>query len=588
EAIDVVGKSREEAESLLSAEGFVVVIESEVYSDAVPVGVVLSQGLDPGTSRRWGASIGLILSKGHRLDQTVPEASIVQRADTIPEKARDWAERVSAPGREALPAASDGNRMTSRAARRSVVIVGAVVGLATIAILLVLPRLRFSYSVGRSWPDHLYKVLVGEKYGFIDSSGVTVIPPKYNACKDFSEGLAAAWVQDGVGYIDRSGRFVIGPSDSFTSGCSFSEGVAFVQHWAFFIGAIDRNGEWLCRDTFWELPLSYLILSYERAEVRFSSGLAPVSFAREGGKCGYVDRRFRPAFQGRRWAGVGCFSDGLAAVADEEPSTGKILCGYIDTRGRYAIPPQFERVSDFDCGRALVWQDSRPKYIDRSGGVCIRTDEFQDCLPFSDGLAWVRVDGKWGCIDTSGSMALSAEYDVPGYFRNGLCLVSKGTDTGYVDKTGKLVWRMPSGGTRPSEVMPKQEPSADRPKSGVSPRGLEQERSTPMPSTKSTEENDIPVVPFMKVEVKPQPMHIPVPEYPEDARTARVEGQAVVEALVDADGSIADARILKSSGNAALDRAATDAAMRATFTPASHKGVAARVWVVIPFRFTLD
>jgi|WetSurMetagenome_2_1015567.scaffolds.fasta_scaffold89929_2 periplasmic protein TonB len=103
-----------------------------------------------------------------------------------------------------------------------------------------------------------------------------------------------------------------------------------------------------------------------------------------------------------------------------------------------------------------------------------------------------------------------------------------------------------------------------------------------------TEETDIPVVPFWKVEVKPQPINIPTPTYPDMARTAGIEGQAVVEALVDVDGSVADARILKPSGNASLDQAAVDAALRAKFSPAKQRDKAVRVWVSIPFRFTLQ
>ena len=102
-----------------------------------------------------------------------------------------------------------------------------------------------------------------------------------------------------------------------------------------------------------------------------------------------------------------------------------------------------------------------------------------------------------------------------------------------------------------------------------------------------TEETDIPVVPFWKVEVKPQPINIPVPTYPDMARTAGIEGSAVVEALVDVDGSVADARILKPSGNASLDQAAVDAAMKAKFSPAMQRDKPVRVWVSIPFRFTL-
>jgi TonB family protein len=103
-----------------------------------------------------------------------------------------------------------------------------------------------------------------------------------------------------------------------------------------------------------------------------------------------------------------------------------------------------------------------------------------------------------------------------------------------------------------------------------------------------TDETDIPVVPFWKVEVKPQPLNIPVPTYPDRERQAGIEGQSVVEALVDVDGSVADARILKSSGNTSLDEAAVGAAMRSKVSPAKQRDKAVRVWVSIPFRFTLQ
>lgn len=105
---------------------------------------------------------------------------------------------------------------------------------------------------------------------------------------------------------------------------------------------------------------------------------------------------------------------------------------------------------------------------------------------------------------------------------------------------------------------------------------------------KSTSETDIPVVPFWKVEVKPQPVNIPTPAYPEMARNAGIEGQTVVEALVDVDGSVADARVLKSAGNQSLDASAVEAARRSRFTPAKQRDKAVRVWVSIPFRFTLS
>jgi protein TonB len=98
---------------------------------------------------------------------------------------------------------------------------------------------------------------------------------------------------------------------------------------------------------------------------------------------------------------------------------------------------------------------------------------------------------------------------------------------------------------------------------------------------------EIEIVPYYKVEVKPQPINIPKPQYPDLARRAGIEGTTVVKALVDVDGSIIEVKVLKSSGNQMLDQAALAAAMRAKFTPAKQRDKYVRVYVSIPMRFQL-
>ncbi|MEO0081107.1 MAG: energy transducer TonB [candidate division WOR-3 bacterium] len=102
------------------------------------------------------------------------------------------------------------------------------------------------------------------------------------------------------------------------------------------------------------------------------------------------------------------------------------------------------------------------------------------------------------------------------------------------------------------------------------------------------EETEIPIVPFWKVEVKPQPLKVPTPNYPEMARNAGIEGQVVVKALVDVTGDVIEAEVLKSSGNQTLDAAAVEAAYQAKFSPAKQRDQPVRVYVSIPYRFTLQ
>jgi protein TonB len=98
---------------------------------------------------------------------------------------------------------------------------------------------------------------------------------------------------------------------------------------------------------------------------------------------------------------------------------------------------------------------------------------------------------------------------------------------------------------------------------------------------------EIEIVPFYKVEVKPQIVSSPPPKYPELARKAGIEGKVVVKMLVDIDGSIMDVKILKSSGNTMLDQSAVQAAYKAKFTPAKQRDKLVRVWVSRPIDFKL-
>ena len=98
---------------------------------------------------------------------------------------------------------------------------------------------------------------------------------------------------------------------------------------------------------------------------------------------------------------------------------------------------------------------------------------------------------------------------------------------------------------------------------------------------------DIEIVPYYKVEVKPRPIYQQKPRYPDLARRAGIEGQAVVKALVDIDGSVMDAQILKSSGNQMLDESALAAARQWRFSPAKQRDKFVRVYVSIPINFRL-
>ena len=54
----------------------------------------------------------------------------------------------------------------------------------------------------------LFPVEQNGKYGFIDSTGKTVIAPQFDSAGLFSEGLARVQIGDKWGFIDKTGKML--------------------------------------------------------------------------------------------------------------------------------------------------------------------------------------------------------------------------------------------------------------------------------------------------------------------------------------------------------------------------------------------
>lgn len=222
---------------------------------------------------------------------------------------------------------------------------------------------------------------------------------------EFSEGLAVIgwalcpmcrnplWVN---GIIDETGRLVIPPTDSFTRYGSFHEGLA--RYSAHGWGFIDRAGRIA-------IPAKF----YDAAD----------------------------------------FSEGLAVVRSAEKSQ----FGYINQKGELAIPYSFEWAGDFHDGRAAV-AIAKGKYgfIDKTGRIVFRKQEWLEAGDFSEGLAAVQVEvgdnsvyrgyleRKYGFIDRTGRMVVSPQYYRVWKFSEGLALFMKtGSGYGFIDSNGTVV-----------------------------------------------------------------------------------------------------------------------------------------------------
>lgn len=265
-----------------------------------------------------------------------------------------------------------------------------------------------------------------EKAGFVDKTGKIVVEPVFSRAMDFFEGLAAVYKDGRWGYIDKTGKTVI--PFKFDYAFSFSGGLARV-----FVddkyGYIDRQGNFVVRPQFTEAE-------------NFSEGLALV---RIGGETifpyPYLTRE-------------------IIEILPHPYSTGEMIenlppgkggnqsrYAYINQKGKILFEFDTARAGSFSDGLAAIEIENRFGFIDRTGSFVIEPSLFgpYPVVPeFSEGLAVVRrKNDKYGFIDKKGRSALKQEFDRAENFENGLARVWEKTDQsyGYIDKKGRYVWK---------------------------------------------------------------------------------------------------------------------------------------------------
>ncbi|MDE2997645.1 MAG: M56 family metallopeptidase [Gemmatimonadota bacterium] len=89
-----------------------------------------------------------------------------------------------------------------------------------------------------------------------------------------------------------------------------------------------------------------------------------------------------------------------------------------------------------------------------------------------------------------------------------------------------------------------------------------------------------------EVDEKPHPLKIIGPEYPEEARSGKIEGDLLLKIIVNVDGSVSEVAVLK--GPEIFHKAASDAVLQWRFRPAVHEGRVVPVSLSTPVRFSSE
>ena len=223
--------------------------------------------------------------------------------------------------------------------------------------------------------DYLAPVKSGSMWGYIDMKGDWVIKPQFSSVWRFYNGFARTEIDDNSFYIDKTGE----------------------------IKTVNK---------------SYKVIG------NFKNGYARVKVRK---KLGFIDTTLNLVIEAA-YDEAKDFSEGLFPVQLKK------LWGYIDINSNWVIEPTYEKAYSFQGGVAMVRIEGVWYFIDKEGTELTNPVNYRVVKIFSDGLAKVQKDEKWGYIDENFKMVIPPEFDAGKDYTEGVISVKSGDKWGYIDQ----------------------------------------------------------------------------------------------------------------------------------------------------------
>jgi len=247
------------------------------------------------------------------------------------------------------------------------------------------------------------------------------------------------------GYMDNNGKIKI--FAQFDYAYNFREGLAVVQ-----VYSTNEEPVYVEVDTFpppagdcgYINSKGEYVFKYKGHISSFYEGLAYID--NKDGRF-FINHKFEKVFKVNYWEAEN-FSEGFAVVQTKgggQPDP-RDRWSFIDKTGKLATEQEFEAVGSFSDGMAAVRKDGKWGVVDNNFDLVIDyqyEDDGYEPWPgvrrFSYGLAAAKKDGKWGYIDKTGKTVINFEYDKAYRFSEGLARVSKDGKMGFINTNGEVV-----------------------------------------------------------------------------------------------------------------------------------------------------
>jgi WG containing repeat len=254
------------------------------------------------------------------------------------------------------------------------------------------------------------------KYGLIDTLGQLAVGAMYDQIGSFCENRLAVMRAGLWGYANNEGTEVI--PCRFRQVNDFSEGLAAAKLGRFW-GYIDKQGN--------------VVVDFKyKSAGKFQGGMAVVQTEKGFGYINSKDQWEIPAIYDEAQD----FEKGVARVRITD------RWGMIDRQNNWVLRPRYHSITAFNqhgLAVAAASDDGKRQTLINRQGLPIMNQTYDEIQPFQEGMAVVRRGNNYGYIDTSGKLKIEALYNRAEPFSEGRAAVYKDGACGYISASGDQV-----------------------------------------------------------------------------------------------------------------------------------------------------
>jgi hypothetical protein len=310
----------------------------------------------------------------------------------------------------------------------------------------------------------------GGTWGYMDKKGSIVIAPVYQKVENFIHQTAIVQHQSLWGLINRQNQVIVpiqynaivrmpNTNDSLLMVAADKNEKGFANAQGDIVVAINydelkpiqegvapvKKGDKWGFVALKSMKASALIYDEVHA---FSDSLCAVKWNK---KWGFVDHNFKEVIA-NKYESISNFSHGLAFVKEQShfeiiDKKGEVISnlklkevydyehgvaiakkndgyGLIDTKGHWIVNPKFHKILPFNKHQTAIAHAAPGKHVlINTKGEHITFHQFDSIDDFHEGLALVKLNGKYGYVDTVGNLIVEAKYEEAHAFSNGLAKV---------------------------------------------------------------------------------------------------------------------------------------------------------------------